>query len=54
MALCFDIFDLSTVAVAYFTFVGDPNYDWDADLTKDGIVDMRDLALVSVNYGYGT
>jgi len=46
-----DIFDLSTVAVAYFTFVGDPNYDWDADLTKDGIVDMRDLALVSSNYG---
>jgi hypothetical protein len=38
-----DIFDLSTVAVAYFTFVGDPNYDWDADLTKDGIVERLNL-----------
>lgn len=46
-----DILDLSIVALAYFTFEGDPKYNPDADLNKDGLVDMRDLSIVAVNYG---
>jgi hypothetical protein len=26
---------------------GEPDYDYDADLNRDGIVDMRDLAMCS-------
>jgi len=48
-----DIFDLSIVGRAYFTFIGDPDYNPDADLNEDGLVDMRDLAIVALNYGIG-
>jgi len=48
-----DIFDLSIVGRAYFTFIGDPDYDPDADLNEDGLVDMRDPAIVALNYGIG-
>jgi len=46
-----DIFDLSKVAIAYFTFEGNPDYDPDADINNDGIVDVRDLSVVAFNYG---
>ena len=46
-----DIFDLTLVAKAYGSVVGDPAYDEACDITKDGRVDMRDLTIVSKYYG---
>ena len=46
-----DIFDLTLVAQAYGSVVGDPAYDEACDITKDGRVDMRDLTIVSKYYG---
>lgn len=46
-----DVFDLSAVGMAYGTFEGLPGYNRDADITKDGIVDMRDLAIVTLYFG---
>jgi len=46
-----DIFDLTLVAKAYGSVVGDPAYDEVCDITKDGRVDMRDLTIVSKYYG---
>jgi len=45
------IFDLARVGIAYFTFEGEPEYDFNADMNEDGIIDMRDLHIVAVNYG---
>jgi len=46
-----DIFDLTLVAKAYASVVGDPEYDRALDITKDGRVDIRDLTIVSKYYG---
>jgi hypothetical protein len=46
-----DVFDLSTVGVAYGTFDGLPGYNTDADINKDGIIDARDVAIVTLYYG---
>ena len=46
-----DVADLSIVSMAYGTFVGEPNYNPDADLNRDGVVDMRDLSTVARNLG---
>ena len=48
------IYDLTRVSKAYGSVIGDPKYDPDADLTGDGRVDVRDLAIVSKNYGRST
>lgn len=46
------IFDLSRQGVAFGAIQGlDPEYDPDADLNSDGIIDMRDIALTSFYYG---
>lgn len=39
------------VSFAYGSFEGEPDYNPDADLNSDGIVDMRDLATVARNLG---
>jgi hypothetical protein len=46
-----DVFDLSTVGAAYGTFEGLPGYNADADINKDGIIDARDVAIVTLYYG---
>ena len=46
-----DIFDLTFVAKAYGSVVGDPDYSSAADITQDDRVDIRDLIIVSKNYG---
>ena len=46
-----DIFDLNKAGKAYGSVVGEPEYDSDVDLNKDGRVDMRDIALIGKNYG---
>jgi len=46
-----DILDLNIAGKAYGSFEGDPEYDPEADLNKDGHIDMRDLAVVGRNYG---
>lgn len=46
------IFDLSRQGVAFGAIDGlDPEYDPDADLNSDGIIDMRDIALTCYFYG---
>jgi hypothetical protein len=46
-----DVFDLSAVGMAYGKREGMAGYDPDADITKDGIVDSRDVAIVTRYYG---
>ena len=46
-----DIFDLTLIAKAYGSVVGDPEYDLALDITKDGRVDMRDVIIISKYYG---
>lgn len=46
-----DIYDLTHVAKAYGTIVGDPGYNSAADITQDGRVDIIDLIVVSKNFG---
>jgi hypothetical protein len=43
--------DLELVSSTYGSFEGGPNYDPDADLYNDGIIDVRDLATVARNVG---
>lgn len=49
-----DIFDVVTVAVAFSTVLGDPNWDPRADANSDNVVDIFDLAIVAINYGQET
>lgn len=46
-----DVWDISTVTMAYGTFNGEPQYNPDADINNDGIVDMADLSIVAIHYG---
>jgi len=46
-----DIFDLSTVGLAYGKRIGQPGYNPYADINEDGRVEARDLAVVCMHYG---
>ncbi len=46
-----NLFDLITVAAAFNTCSGDPDFDSRADIRDTGCVDIFDLVLVGVNYG---
>ena len=46
-----DFADLTTIADAYGSAPGSPNWNPDCDLNQDGKVDMFDMAMASVNYG---
>src|SRR2546426_1284992 len=45
------VVDLATVALAYGSKPGSPNWNPNADVTGDGIVNIIDLATVAINYG---
>jgi len=46
-----DIYDLTIAGMAYGSYEGDSRYDPEADLNKDGHVDMRDIIMICRNYG---
>lgn len=46
-----DILDLAMVGVTYWSFEGEPEYDWYTDINEDRIIDMKDVAIVCINYG---
>ncbi len=48
-----DAADLAAVAAAFNSPAGGPNWNEDADLNDDGIVDIFDLVLVGRNFGGG-
>jgi hypothetical protein len=43
--------DLATLLGAYGSAVGDPDFDSDADLNRDGTVGLGDLATLLGSYG---
>jgi hypothetical protein len=45
------VIDLTIVSFAYGSFENEPDYNPVADINKDGIVDMKDLATVAENLG---
>lgn len=47
-----NIVDLTIVSLAYGRFKGEPGYNSEADITEDGLVDMRDLFIVARNLGH--
>jgi len=46
-----NVLDLTIVSLSYGNFKGEPDYNPEADLNEDGIVDMQDLATVARNLG---
>ena len=46
-----NVYDLSLVAKAYGSLIGEPEYNPETDLNKDDRVDIRDLAVVGKYYG---
>jgi len=46
-----NVMDLTMVSMAYGCMEGEPNYNADADINKDGIVDMRDIRIVAYYLG---
>jgi hypothetical protein len=46
-----NVMDLTVVSMAYGWMQGEPNYNADADINKDGIVDMRDIRIVAYYLG---
>ncbi len=46
-----DIFDLSAVGLSFGYFCCEPAYSRDADINLDGIVDTRDISILSGNWG---
>ncbi|MBT9148471.1 MAG: hypothetical protein DDT32_02245 [Syntrophomonadaceae bacterium] len=46
-----DVLDLASIAGAYNTKQGDPNYNPDADFNRDGMIDIFDLVRVGLNFG---
>ena len=46
-----DIKDISIVASAFGTSLGDPRWNPAADVNQDGRVDIRDVAIVAKNFG---
>lgn len=46
-----DIFDLTFVGKAYGSFSNTPHYYSNVDINEDGVIDARDLAVVTFNWG---
>ena len=46
-----DIFDITTVAVAFNSKLGDPNWNEAADIISDGIIDIFDIVVVALHFG---
>lgn len=46
-----DILDLTAVAIAFGSHVGDPNWNPDADFDENGAINILDLVRVTINYG---
>jgi len=46
-----DLLDLTSVALAFSSSPGDPNWNPEADLLEDGTINIVDLVTVVVNYG---
>jgi hypothetical protein len=45
-----DSSDLELLTAAYGTSQGDPAFDARVDLNHDGVIDLRDLAILGVGY----
>jgi hypothetical protein len=51
--------DIGIAAAAFGTRTGEPGWNPDADITgprplvPDGVVDMRDIAMIAQNFGKG-
>ena len=46
-----DIFDITTVALAFNSIPGDLNWNPIADINNDGIVDIFDIVVVALHFG---
>jgi len=46
-----DIFDITTVALAFNSIPGDSNWNPVADINSDGIVDIFDIVVVAIHFG---
>jgi parallel beta-helix repeat protein len=46
-----DIFDCASVALAFGSRPGDPNWSPNADINNDGIVDIFDIVVVALHFG---
>jgi len=46
-----DLYDLTAVALAFSSSPGNPNWNPEADLREDGIIDIFDIVKLVVNYG---
>ncbi len=46
-----DIFDLATVALAFGSVPGDPNWNPTADISLDNLVEISDIAIVASHFG---
>ena len=46
-----DILDASTLAIAYGSSLGSPNYNGRADLDASGVVDLIDAATLALYFG---
>ena len=46
-----DIFDITTVALAFNSIPGDLNWNQIADINSDGIVDIFDIVVVALHFG---
>lgn len=47
-----DIFDITPIAVAFGSIIGDPSYNRTADLNRDGVVDIFDIIKTAVCFGW--
>jgi hypothetical protein len=46
-----DIIDIATIASAYYTHLGDPKWNGNADLDNSKLIDILDIAMAAKNYG---
>ena len=46
-----DVFDLRLIAEAWDSEVGEPEYNSDADLNDDGLINAQDLNMLNTQYG---
>jgi len=46
-----NIFDLSTVAIAFGSTPGSPDWNENADTNKDGMINVFDMATVGMSFG---
>ena len=45
------ILDISMVATAFGSKIGDPRYNPNADINNDGVINILDISIVAVNFG---